>query len=127
MAEWSTRQRLKGLDLVNKIDLLASEAPTVHLENDLHRLCYEIRKRFTHSPELRKKEILMHIRKHNGNGGISIDELIVATGYEKNVLYAVVKELESDAVAERRATMRPAGAGRPGQIRWFLPEVRGTK
>lgn len=120
MAEWTSEQRLKGMAYANRLDVLALKAPDPHTEHITHELAREIRKRFTYSPELRKKELMVHIRKHDGNGGISIPELMAATGYEKNVVYTLVRDLETSDVIKRQATVRPVGRGRPGQVRLFL-------
>ena len=121
MAEWTSEQRLKGINYANKLDLFAMKAPDPQTEHATHELAREIRKRFTWSIELRKREIMVHVRKQNDFGGISINELIEATGYKKDILYPLATELESEHVIELRAVtpIGPRGRGRPA-IRLFL-------
>lgn len=121
MPELTTEERLKGLEYANKLSLLAAEAPDLHTENATHEFAKMVQKRFTYSFELRKREILTHLKKRM-DVGLSIAELIEATGYEKNTIYALAEDLEKEKRA-RFQRIRPAGSGpgRPAVRLFYVP------
>lgn len=116
-------KRRLGLDFANRLKMLAADAPDVFTEKAVLDMARLIDKRFTYSKELRKKEILTHLKKSSANGGMSIGELIEETGYNKNRVYEAMDELESEGRAELRR-VQPAGdrGGRPS-ARYFAVTI----
>lgn len=112
--ELTPKQRRRGLDFANKLSMLAADSPDVFTELAVHNLAKTIRKRFAFSKDLRKREILTHLRRCSDNGGMSAAELVDATGYYKNRVYEALDELASEGKAELRM-VPPAGdkGGRP--------------
>lgn len=113
-------KRRLGLDFANKLSMLAADSPDVATEIAVHDLAKQIRKRFTYSKDLRKREILTHLRRRSEQGGMSVTELIEETGYYKNRVYEALDELEQEGKAELRM-VPPAGdkGGRPS-ARFFV-------
>lgn len=113
-------KRRLGLEFANKLSMLAAEAPDVFSELAVHELAKTIRKRFTYSKDLRKKEIMTWLKRRSEHGGMSTTELTEETGYHKDVIYELTKELESEGLVELRPVQssRDDGRGRPA-IRYF--------
>lgn len=120
MIDNELEKRRLGLDFANKLSMLAAEAPDVFTEHAVHELAKMIRKRFTYSKDLRKREIVTHLRRYDERGGMSIADLIEGTGYHKDVIYDLTKELESEGHVELRSvpSSRDDGRGRPA-VRYF--------
>ena len=105
--------RLAALEFANRIDLIAAEAPDVHSEKAVHDVARTIRKRYTYSNELRKRELLTHLRR-NADAGMSVGDLVEATAYSKDTIYPLINELIDAATIElRHITPAGKGAGRP--------------
>lgn len=113
-------KRRLGLGFADRLSMLAADAPDVATEHAVHELARTIRKRFTYSRDLRKKEIVTHLRRADGRGGMSVAELVEGTGYHKDVIYDLTKELETEGLVELRPTpsTRDDGRGRPA-FRYF--------
>ncbi len=106
-----TSQRQAGLDFANRLSLLAGSAPDTATEKAVHSLADEVRKRYTYSKELRKREIIFHIQRATDTGGLSHRELIERTRYRKDDVYALVDLLAEEGRIEFRS-VTPGGAGR---------------
>jgi predicted Rossmann fold nucleotide-binding protein DprA/Smf involved in DNA uptake len=110
-------QRLAGFRFAEKLDLLAAEAPDVLTEKAVHQVAQRIRNRYAYTPRLRKAEIFARIRR----GAASIAELVDETGFHKDEVYELTKELEAEG--QVRFDRAPAiGRGRP-PIRIFAATI----
>jgi hypothetical protein len=121
MPELSTEIRREGLAFAEKLTLLAVEAPDVTLERAVHSLAQKIRRRYGFSAELKKAEIVRIVRL---KGGASIKDIVAETGWHKDEVYSIVREMENEQPPRVECrTVHPAGGygGRP-RIVLFLPE-----
>lgn len=112
-------QRKLGLAYADKLSMIAADAPDVYTEHAVHELAKVIRKRFSYSRELRKKEILTHLKRHSEQGGMSVAELVEATGYNKNRVYESMDELVDEGKAEVRWFPPPGDRGGRPSARYF--------
>lgn len=116
-------KRRLGLDFANKLSMLAADSPDVFTELAVHDLAKQIRKRFTYSKDLRKREILTLIKRQAELGGMSIAEMIDATGYKKDMVYETVEELEAERRVELRKFDPPGSKGGRPAVRYFAISV----
>jgi hypothetical protein len=117
-------KRRLGLEFANRLDELAADAaPDAKTEHDVHELARLIRKRFTYSKELRKREILTHLKRHDDHGGMSIAELIEKSGYQKDMVYELVRDLEADGKVELRKFDPPGSKGGRPAVRYFATTI----
>lgn len=113
MPEIDSEKRKAGLAFADRLSEIAVEAPDLLSEKSVHDLAGTIRKRFTYSRELRKREILTQVRKRGSDVGCSVGELAGITGYNKDLVYDLSRELTSEGLIECRK-IPPAGRG-PGR------------
>lgn len=116
MPDLTSEDRRKGLDFANKLAMLAAEeAPDVRVEKIAQRAVNQIRQIYGYSPRLKMAELIRLVKVTNGGGGVTHAELIQVTGWHKDEVYDLVKQLETEQPAriEVRA-IRPAGRG-PGR------------
>lgn len=96
--------------------LAAAAAPDVWAEKKTYALANTIRKQFTWSPELRKREIL-HLLGKQPAGGLSVAEIVEITGIKKTTVYNLTRELQAEGRIELRKFPPPGGMGGRPMIR----------
>jgi hypothetical protein len=128
MPELTSEERRKGLEFANELTLLAAErAPNVRLEKIVQRIAQQIRQICGFSPALKMAEIVRLAKVTNGGGGISHAELIELTGWHKDEIYELVKELEKESLPRIRVEgIKPAGSkgGRPAVLIFAIANAK---
>ena len=117
-------KRQRGLEFANRLDELAADhAPDVFTEHAVHELAKTIRKRFTYSKDLQKREIVGYLKKAEHAGGMSVNELIESTGYQKTLVYELIEMLEAEKRIEERKFDPPGSKGGRPAVRYFAVQV----
>jgi hypothetical protein len=123
MPELTPEDRRTALNFASALEFMAAGIPNDFVRKGAHRLIRQIRMRYRFSIVQKKDYIVKIVRVTNGGGGVSIADLIKATGWHKDEIYDLVKEIENETPP--RLELRkipPAGmkGGRPALLIFAL-------
>lgn len=108
MAEYTPKQRRRGLEFANQIAALAAKAPDDISKRALHAAAQNIRQLHGFSYEEKKKMIM----KSLALGCSTYDDLVGETQLPKTKVYEIIQALEEEGVVERRMLLT-GEMGRP--------------
>lgn len=113
MAVLRHEDRLAIFEFAEKLSQLAADAPNLSCKRVAHKLAQRIRVFYGYTPNRRKAEIFARVC----NGAASIPELIEETGFHKDEVYQLTREL-ADEGRIKFVKIASSGRGRPA-IRVF--------
>src|SRR4051812_43277257 len=108
MPELTHEDRRTALNCANALEFIASGIPNAFVRKRINRAVREIRMRYRFTTAEKQDWIVKIL---NDLGGASIADLVEKTGWHRNEIFDMTRELENEKRIEARK-VSPAGRGR---------------
>lgn len=120
MPELTPEDRRTALNFASALEFMAAGIPNAFVRKGANRLIHQIRMRYRFTAAEKKEYIIKTIREL---GGASVADLVNHTGWHRDSIFDLAKELEQEKLIEARK-VSPAGSkgGRPAVL-FFAIEV----
>lgn len=121
MPELTPEDRRTALNFASALEFMAGGIPNAFVRKGAHRLVHQIRMRYRFTVEQKQDWIVKII---TDLGGASVADLVEKTGWHRNEIVEMSKQLEDEKRIESRKVSPPGRKGGRPAVLFFAVEVR---